>query len=233
MRLFRIGPAAIPAVLLLSVACARSPGTAHRGIPTSSAATHGTAVNPANIKRVGRELPPDDEVTSGVPSAPGLAWGLPVGPSVVGATPPQCATLADPGNGRDQSAQGVSGSGAGGIVEAVVVSLPGEPGSVALDRDVVAGCGQWTMTAGRTTVTVNLTDAPRIEDADTLGMVADIRTSVESGTEIEARAYTFTAYLGCCYAFTTLTTDPGSAHPSLPPQFAADLLVKTVAILRS
>jgi hypothetical protein len=30
-----------------------------------------------------------------------------------------------------------------------------------------------------------------------------------------------------------LTTDPGSVHPALPPQFAADLLVKTVSTLRS
>jgi hypothetical protein len=63
--------------------------------------------------------------------------------------------------------------------------------------------------------------------------VADIKSSVESGTEIDSRAYTFTAYLGGYYAFTTMTTDPGSALPALPPQFAADLLVKTVSTLRS
>ena len=144
--------------------------------------------------------------------------------------PPQCAILADPGDRRDQSAQGVSGSGSGGIVDAVVVSLPGLPGP---DHHVVAACGQWTMAAGRTTVSVRLTDAPRIDGAETLGMVADVRTSVESGTEIDSRAYSFTAYLGDYYAFTTLTTDPGSALPALPPQFAADLLVKTVSTLRS
>src|ERR1700727_858212 len=76
---------------------------------------------------------------------------------------------------------------------------------------------------------VGLTDAPRIDGAETVGMVADIRTSVESGTEIDSRAYTFIAYLGDYYAFTTLTTDPGSALPALPAQFAADLLVKTVS----
>ena len=144
--------------------------------------------------------------------------------------PPQCATLADPGNGRDQSAQGVSGSGTGGIVDAVVVSLPGP---VDLDHILVAACGQWSMTAGHTTVSVRLTDPPHIDGAETLGMVADIKTSVESGTEIDSRAYTFIAYLGNYYAFTTLTTDPGSALPALPPQFAADLLVKTVSTLRS
>ena len=148
------------------------------------------------------------------------------------AKPPQCAILADPGDGHDQSAQGVSGSGSGGIVDAVVVSLPGLPGPLAPDHDVVAACGQWTMAAGRTSVSVRLTDAPRIDGAETLGMVADVRTSVESGTEIDSRAYTFTAYLGDYYAFTTLTTDPGSPLPALPPQFAADLLVKTVSALR-
>jgi hypothetical protein len=147
-----------------------------------------------------------------------------------GAKPPQCATLADPGNGRDQSAQGFSGSGTGGIVDAVVVTLPGP---VDLDQGVVAACGRWTMSDGHTTASVRLIDAPHIDGVATLGMVADAKSSVESGTEIDSRTYTFTAYLGNYYAFTTLTTDPGSALPALPPQFVADLLVKTVSTLRS
>ena len=177
-------------------------------------------------------MPPGYEVTTGIPSAasPRVIWRLEPGGT---AKPPQCAMLADPGDGRDQSAQGISGSGSGGIVDAVVVSVPGLPGPLAPNPDVVAACGQWTMNAGRTSVSVRLTEAPRIDGVETLGMVADIRTSVESGTEIDSRAYTFTAYLGDYYAFTTLTTDPGSALPTLPPQFAADLLVKTVSTLRS
>ena len=232
MRPFWIGP-----VTVLAAACAQPtappPGP---GQPSAanSPSSHGS-VNPANINRVGRELPPNYEVTTGIPSAasPRVIWRLEAGAR---AKPPQCATLADPGNGRDQSAQGVSGSGSGGIVDAVVVSLPGlrePPEPFALDQNVVAACGQWTMMAGRTTVSVHLADAPRIDGAETLGMVADVRTSVESGTVIDSRAYTFTAYLGDYYAFTTLTTDPGSVHPALPPQFAADLLVKTVSTLRS
>ena len=232
MRPFWIGP-----VTLLAAACAQPTAPPHgpgQPAPTKSSSAHGT-VNPANIKRVGRELPPDYEVTTGIPSAasPRAIWRLEAGAT---AKPPRCAVLADPGNGRDQSAQGVSGSGSGGIVDAVVVSLPGlrePPEPFALEHDVVAACGQWTMMAGRTTVSVHLTDAPRIDGAETLGMVADVRTSVESGTVIDSRAYTFTAYLGDYYAFTTLTTDPGSALPALPPQFAADLLVKTVSTLRS
>jgi hypothetical protein len=213
MRPFWIGPLTIPTVILLSAACARSPA------PTSGPAQ----LSPATQAVRG---------TAGIPSAasPRVIWRLEAG---VTAKPPQCAILADPGDRRDQSAQGVSGSGSGGIVDAVVVSLPGLPGPLAPDHNVVAACGQWTMVAGRTTVRVRLTDAPRIDGAETLGMVADVRTSVESGTEVDSRTYTFTAYLGDCYAFTTLTTDPGSVLPALPPQFAADLLVKTVSTLRS
>lgn len=213
-------------VALLAAGCARSP-TPEVVQPSPSA--HGTGVHPANIRRIGRELPPDYEVTNGIPSAasPRLIWGLAADAMT---KPSQCATLADPGHGHDQSAQGVSGSGAGGIVDAVVVALPGP---VAVGHDLIAACGQWTMIAGRTTASVRLTDAPRIDGVDTLGMAVDVRTSVESGTEIDSRTYTFAAYLDNYYAFTTLTTDPGSALPALAPQFAADLLVKTVSTLRS
>jgi hypothetical protein len=226
MRPFWIGVM----LTLLVTACAHSRAPKPPAAPSSS--THGTTVNPAGIKRMVRELPPDYEVTTGIPStaSPRVIWSLGADAAEMRAKPAQCASLADPGNGRDQSAQGLSGSGAGGIIDAIVVALPGP---VDLDHDLVAACGQWTMTAGHTTASVHLTDAPRIDGAETLGMVADIKSSVESGTEIDSRAYTFTAYLGTYYAFTTLTADPGSAQPALPPQFAADLLVKTVSTLRS
>jgi len=216
---------------MLVSACAQSPAPAPSAPPSSSA--HGTTVNPANIKRVVRELPPNYEVTSAIPGAasPKVIWGL-SDASDYRAKPPQCAALADPGEGRDQSAQGVSGSGTGGIVDAVVVSLPGPADLAGNLVNLVAACGQWTMTAGHTTASVRLTEPPHIDGAETIGMVVDIRSSVESGTKIDSRAYTFTAYLGNYYAFTTLTTDPGSALPALPPQFAADLLVKTVSTLR-
>ena len=132
MRPFWIGPLTITVVILLSAACARSPapasGPAHPSSPKRAAG--GTAVNPANIKRVGRELPTGYEVTTAIPSAasPRVIWRLEPGGA---AKPPQCAILADPGDGRDESAQGVSGSGSGGIVDAVVVSVPGLPGPLA------------------------------------------------------------------------------------------------------
>ncbi|BAX94165.1 hypothetical protein MSG_04042 [Mycobacterium shigaense] len=210
---------------MLATACGHAP--AHVP-PRPTTSVHATVVNPANIKRVVRDMPPDYEITTGVPNgaSPRMIWSRDADASV---TPQQCAALADPGNDRDQSAQGVSGSGSGGVIDAIVVSLSGP---VDLDRNIVAACGQWSTTAERTTITVHLTDPPHVDGADTVGMVTDVKSSVESGTEIDSRTYTFVAYLGNYYAFTTLTTDPGSAQPALPPQFAADLLVKTVSTLR-
>ncbi|MCV7196335.1 DUF5642 family protein [Mycobacterium angelicum] len=206
--------------------CAHSPAPAPSSVPSSPPA-HRAAINPGNIKRVARELPPGYEVTNEIPSglSPRVIWGVEVDAA---AKPPECLTLADPGYGLDQSAQGLSGSGSGGIVDAVVVNV-----AVALDHSVVANCGQWTVSDRHTTARVGLVDAPHIDGAETVGMVADIRTAVESGSQIDSRTVTFIAYLGDYYVFTTLTTDPGSMLPPLPPQFAADLLVKTVSTLRS
>ncbi|OBA84182.1 hypothetical protein A9W99_05085 [Mycobacterium sp. 1164966.3] len=234
MRPFWIGPWTVCAALVVA-ACAQPPAPVPA--PSGSPSGHGSGVNPANIKRMGRELPAGYEVTSGVPgtATPRVIWGLKAEAALITSNPPQCAALADPGNGHGQ-AQGVSGSGSGGIVNAVVVALPALPGPVAPDRNLIAACGQWTMVdrqTGHIEAGVRLTDPPHIDGADTVGMVADVRTSVESGAEIDSRTYTFIAYLGDCYAFTTVTTDPGSVLPALTPQFAADLLVKTVSTLRS
>lgn len=214
---------ALVTVLAVTCACSGVPKTAHSNTPVR--AVH---INPANIRRVAGELPPGYEVAkvAGI-SAPARLWGL--GAASM-ANPPQCAPLADPARGRGESAQGVSGSGTGGIVDAVVAASPSGP--VALDPNLVAQCRQWTMSTGRATANVRLIDPPRIDGVETLGMASDTTTSVEGGTETVSRAYTFIAYLGDYYAFTTLITDPGSAHPPLTPQFAADLLVKTVSALR-
>lgn len=228
MRPFRSGP--LPGLLLVAVlvACDHSPAPPPSASSAKPPPARGVAVNPSHIKRIFRDLPPGYEMTTNIPAAasPRVMWGLAGG---VTATPPLCAALADPGHGRGESAQGVSASGAGGIVDAVVVALPG---AVQLDEDVVAACTRWSMTGGHTTANVRLSGGPHVDDAETVGMVADITSSVESGSQIDSRAYTFTAYLGNYYAFTTLTTDPGSALPSLSPRFAADLLVKTVSALR-
>ena len=196
--------------------------------PAPSAGAAARHVDPANIRRVRRDMPPGYEVTtvSGVAAPPDI-WGL--GGAGV-ATPPRCAALADPAGGHGQAPQGISGSGAGGTVYAVVVAAP--TGPLALDQSLVAQCRQWGMTGRRASARVHLVDAPRIDGAETVGMVAEIVTSVEGGNEIDSRASTFTAYLGDYYAFAAVVSDPGSPDPALTPQFAADLLVKTVAAIR-
>jgi len=196
--------------------------------PAPSAGAAARHVDPANIRRVRRDIPPGYEVTtvSSVAAPPGI-WGL---GGAGGATPPRCAVLADPASGHGQSPQGISGSGAGGTVYAVVVAAP--TGPLALDQSLVAHCRQWSMTGRRASARVLLIDAPRIDGAETLGMAVEIVTAVEGGNEIGSRASTFTAYLGDYYAFTTLISDPGSPDAALTPQFAADLLVKTVSVLR-
>jgi hypothetical protein len=214
----------VAAVALLLAACGQASETT---APSRSAPAR--RINPAKIKRVGGELPPGYEVSavSDTPDPPTI-WGLGGGWT---ADPARCAVLADPADRQGVSAQGISGSGVGGIVYALVVAAP--RGLVALDQTVVAGCPHWGMSSGRATSRVHLIESPRIDGAQTLGMAADTTTSVEGGNEIVSRASTFTAYLGDYYAFTTLISDPGAAHPPLPPQFAADLLVKSVSALRS
>jgi hypothetical protein len=215
----------VAVVALLLAACAHP----HAPTPAPSDHTQPRRITPANIKRVGREFPPGYEMTrvSG-PAAPPAIWGL--GPAAA-AAPPLCASLANPAAGHGESVQGISGSGAGGIVYAMVVATA-PPSPLTLDESLVAACPQWSMTHGRATARVHLMEPPRIDGVQTLGMATDTTTSVEGGNEIDSRASTFTAYLGDYYAFTTLISDPGSPHSPLPPQIAADLLVKTVSALR-
>jgi Domain of unknown function (DUF5642) len=212
-------------VLPLLAACAHPSERA----PAPSAGAAANHVDPANIRRVRRDIPPGYEVTTvtGVTAPPG-SWGLGGNGA---ATPPRCGALADPAGGHGQSPQGISASGTGGTLYAMVVATP--TATTGPEASLVAACRQWTMTGRRAGARVHLLDAPRIDGAETLGMAADIVTSVEGGNEISSRASTFTVYLGDYYAFTTLISDPGSPDPALTPQFAADLLVKTVSALRA
>src|ERR1700739_3372840 len=137
----RLRVAAVVVLLLAACAHARQPA------PTPSGSTQARQVTPANTRRMGRKPPRGYEVPgiSGVPTPPRI-WGL-GGDGAV--TPARCAALADPAGGHGQSAQGISGSGAGGIVYAVVVAVP--TGPVALDQSLVTQCRAWTMTSGRAT----------------------------------------------------------------------------------
>jgi hypothetical protein len=206
--------------------CAGAPSDAPLRSSGETAASRDVAVTPANIRRLRSDFPAGYEVAdvSGGRS-PADYWGF-GGPWT--ADPPQCAALADPVAG-DAPPQGLSGSGAGGIVYAVVAASSPPP---VLDQGVVADCPQWSASGGRTTATVESAVTPHIDGVPTVGMTTATRTVVEGGTQTQAQIHTATAYLGDYLAFVVVINDPGSTSPSLPPDFAATLLVKAVATLR-
>lgn len=216
---------AAAALALLSLA-ACAPAPAPHSVPPAPGRTG--AVDPGKVRRVRHDLPPGYEVAPVANiSAPEAIWRLGDAPSAV---PAPCAALADPGAGHGDAPQGFSASGPGGTVYAVVVPVP--PGTRPPDGSVLEQCHSWTMTGGRSHARVRLVGAPRIAAVPTLGMTAELSTSVEGGSEIDSQATTFVAYLSGYTAFTTLVVDPGAPHPPLPAQFAADLLVKTVSAVQ-
>jgi hypothetical protein len=201
-------------------ACGQSPSSG----PSTATSGASTAVNPARIERVRVDLPSGYEVAPlAGRAAPFAFWGF--GPGWT-ADPPRCLALADP-VADAATTRGWSASGAGGIVYAVVA------GSAAtLDRSLIDECGQWTVSAGRTSGSVTSVAAPAIDGAATVGLSTTATTVVEGGTETHSHVDTFTAYLGDYVAFITVVTDPGSPNPALGQDFAAELLVKTVSALR-
>ncbi len=214
---------------LCVAACTASPPGPHASSnSTSKPAGAASRINPANIRRLRGAFPPGYEVADANGwSAPTRFWGFGQHWS---ADPAECASLADPLGGQGASPQGLSGSGAGGIVYVVVAAAQDPP--VVADPAVVDHCARWSVAAGRTTATVELTAAPPIGEATTLGMHTATRTVVEGGTETDSRAQTATAYLGDYLVFVTVVTDPGSTQPQLPPEFASTFLVRAVATLR-
>jgi hypothetical protein len=216
---------AMAAVVVMVMAACAHPAGSGRVTSVRSSPTGIMRINPANIKRVARELPGGYEVTGLAAAAvPAAVWGL--GADFT-AHPAQCGTLADPARGRSESGQGVSGSGSGGIVYAAVAPAP-----ASIDAGVISQCRQWTMATRHASALVHLVEPPHMDGILTVGMASETTSSVEGGTEICSQAQTFAAYLGDYYAYTILITDPGSVHSPLPPQFVADLLVKTVSALR-
>jgi hypothetical protein len=218
------------ALIAAAVLCVQACGEAGDRPPTTSttqSSGQSVRVNPANIARMRSELPAGYEVADVPgPASPVAFWGF--GPGWV-VDPAPCAALADPVPDGAPT-RGWSGSGPGGIVYAVVTGSP--QGLVNLDSAVVAECAQWSVSSGHTAGTVSLVEAPSIDGAATVGMITAAETVVEGGTATSSTARTFSAYLGDYVAFVTVVTDPGSPNPPLGQDFAAELLVKTVAALR-
>lgn len=162
-------------------------------------------------------------------------WGF--GPQWV-ADPPQCGVLSDPPV-DGATIRGWSGSGPGGIVYVLAAgsggqerSDPGNVSSSVIDPALIGECGTSTLSAGHTSGTVTIVDAPAIDAATTLGLRTETSTVVEGGTETHSHADTFTAHFDGYVTYVTVVTDPGSSGPVLDAGFAAALLVKTVAALR-
>jgi hypothetical protein len=209
-------------VVASCVACGQAETSARpEAAPPPSATSEG--VDPARVERVRAGLPTGYEFAA-LPAraAPVALWGL--GPEWT-ADPPSCAGLGDPAQGA--VVHGWSASGPGGIVYAVVADAP-----VGMDLALVDSCGAWSVSAGHTAGVVDVVGPPVIDGAATLAMLTDATTTVEGGIETHSHAETFIAYLGDHVAYVTVVTDPGSPGPSLEPDFASDLLVKTVAAIR-
>lgn len=222
MRRLRLGLA----VVALTAACTH-PAPAPEPSASTSSVSPSDHVDPAKIKRIRGDLPSGYEIADVTGQAtPASLWGLGAGWT---AEPPQCGVLANPVPDAGAAA-GLSGSGSGGILYTVVLSTAAvvDPPAAAL----MAECAHWTLAYGRSTANAELIGAPQIDGVVTVGVGTALRTVVESGTETDTQAFTYSAYLGQHVAFVTLITEPGSPLPPLPPQFAADLLAATVSALR-
>ena len=210
---------------LAAAACVAACSPAQAPVPTEATSPPAAraGVDPMRVERVRSDLPTGYEFTP-LPAraAPVALWGL--GPQWT-ADPASCAGLGDPVG--DGPVRGWSASGPGNIVYVVVAAT-----GVGLDPAAIDACGAWSLSAGHTAGVVTVVDPPVVEGAQTLGLSAEVTTTVEGGTETRSHAETFAAYLGDHAAYVTVVTDPGSSAPSLGPGFASDLLVKTVAALR-
>lgn len=205
----------------VSVSSCGQPSPSPPAPPTIEAAG---PIDPTRMSRARYELPPGYEVAELQGRVTPLAqWGY--GPTW-SAEPPQCGALAEPAV-EPSTVRGFSASGEGGIAYAVAAD-----GAAPVDPTLLDQCGEWIMTAGPTTGTVRLADPPPVTGAVGLGMVADTVTVVEGGTQTRSHAQTFVAYENPLLVYVTVVTDPGSAHPALGDDFAADLLTRTVAALR-
>jgi hypothetical protein len=248
VRVFAAG-----AAVALCAACGPSDAP-HPAAGSSAPSSQAMGIDLAGVARVRGGLPAGYEVGDLLGRVTPLAfWGF--GPQWV-ADPPQCGVLADPAVDAG-SVRGWSASGPGGIVYVVAAAaLTGgqersdsgdvtggqersDSGDVTGGQersdsgDVTGACSSSTLTAGHTSGTVAMVEAPAIDGATTVGVRTDTTTVVEGGTETYSHADTFTAYLDGYVAYVTVVTDPGSSEQPLDADFAAALLIKTVSALRS
>lgn len=190
----------------------------------SAQPTQTVAADPARIAGARSDLPPNYEVgdLTGRTAAVAL-WGLGEPWTV---QPRQCASLVDPPLDPG-TVRGWSASGPGGIVYAVAGST-----ATGLAEALREQCATFSVHAGHTAATVEIVDAPGVDDAATLGLRSVAVTVVEGGTETRSHAETFTAYLGDVSTSVTVVTDPGATGAPLRPDFAATLLTTAVSALR-
>ena len=170
------------------------------------------------------ELPDGYEVADiAGPVAPAGLWGFGAQWSV---EPPRCGVLADPAVRARHDERLV------GIRDRRHRLRRGGLDGRRLDPAVTAECGQWTLSAGRSSGSVTLTPAPTIDGAQTVAMATATSIVVEGGTATRSHADTVTAYLDDHVVFVTVVTDPGSQNPQLGADFVNALMVKTVTALR-
>ncbi|MFL0240230.1 DUF5642 family protein [Mycobacterium sp. SMC-17] len=203
------------AVLLCAACGSTTPPTR----PTTPAAAK--PADPAAIGRMRQHLPKNlqgyEFGALPAPAVPTTFWGMSAGSA---ADPPDCAALmAAPADG----VRGWSASGPGGIVYAT--AAPAAPA-------LAGGCDTWTLSTARARAAVDLTDAPQVADARTLGMTAHITTSVENGAQTHSQATTLIAYVDTLAVSVTMVTDPGAVAPALPADLPATLLDAAVRSVR-
>ncbi|MBO0679329.1 DUF5642 family protein [Mycolicibacterium sp. S2-37] len=215
--------AAVGAAAAVLAACGTTSDGPAPDAPPETSAVRGV-IDPARIDRARYQLPPDYEVTdvSGRVT-PTAQWGF--GPGWR-ADPQPCGALSDPVV-DPATLRGWSASGAGGIVYAVAAA-----GATGIDPVAVGECASWRISAGPSSGSVRLVEAPAVDGAQTVAMAAESLTVVEGGTETRSQATTVMASEGGHLVYVTVVTDPGSPTPALEGGFAADLLTETVAALR-
>lgn len=220
----RVWGTGLLAALVLSGCGGPPPAPPESGPAPAAEAPLDRPIDPRRIKRLRPALPPGYEIGD-VAADAGPAALAGFGPGWT-ADPPECAALLGPTH--PTGTRGISGSGAEGTVYAIVT--PADAGADPAQSPV---CQAWTMAYRHTVATVHSAPAPPIEGARTAGMVADARTSVESGASTVSQVRIRTAVLDGRLVAVLLITDPQQPVGPLSDDYAGQLLVDAVAQLRA